>query len=196
MRYRMGDATELTRLLLSVFMEVPRPAIAEGLHRYLWKHARFGYAEQLADASDDVQSGSAGHFLNITKRAASCLHTWNLAITSYSLRTYAPCIKQIFPASRRNGMCTSSTTRTRSESLPMTSCARAMGCFYRPSRIETTLPSDKPSHGNRWSDQPLAVSNEMSFDFCRHCHFRTGKRRKPAIVIERNVRKRPSYGRS
>ncbi|MCI0150778.1 hypothetical protein SAMN05444172_9133 [Burkholderia sp. GAS332] len=63
MRYQVGDAPELTRLLLSVFTEVPQPAVAEGLHRYLWRHARFGYAEQLSDALDDVQSGAAGPFL-------------------------------------------------------------------------------------------------------------------------------------
>ncbi|MFM0340516.1 hypothetical protein [Paraburkholderia fungorum] len=33
------------------------------MDRYLWRHARFGYAEQLADALHDVQSGSAGDFL-------------------------------------------------------------------------------------------------------------------------------------
>ena len=125
---------------------------------------------------------------------ACCLHARNMAITSYSLRNYAPCIKQIFPASRKNGMCASSTTRTRSQSLPMNSCARGMDCFYRLSRMETSSPSDRPSHGNRLSDQPLAVLSKMSFDF-RHCHFRTGKRRRAATVRERNVRKRPSYGR-
>src|SRR5882757_7886138 len=66
MRYRMGNAPELTRLLLSVFTEVPQPAVAKGLHRYLWSHARFGYAEQLADALDDVRSVQSATFC-ITK---------------------------------------------------------------------------------------------------------------------------------
>ena len=59
----MGDAPELTRLLLSVFTEMPQPAIKKGLQRYLWRHIRFGYAEQLADALDDVRSGATGDFL-------------------------------------------------------------------------------------------------------------------------------------
>ena len=63
MRYRIGDAPKLTHLLLSAFTEVPQPAIEDGLRHYLWRHARFGYAEQLADALDDVRSGSTGHFL-------------------------------------------------------------------------------------------------------------------------------------
>ena len=63
MRYQMGDVAQLMHLLLSVFTEVPQPAIENGLNRYLWRHARFGYAEQLADALDDVRSGSTGHFL-------------------------------------------------------------------------------------------------------------------------------------
>jgi hypothetical protein len=63
MRYQMGDTSELTYLLLSVFTELPQPGIVEGLHRYLWRHLRFGYVEQLADALEDVRSGSAGHFL-------------------------------------------------------------------------------------------------------------------------------------
>lgn len=63
MRYAIGDAPDLTCLLLSVFTDMPQPAIEEGLHRYLWRHARFGYAEQLMHALHDVQSGSAGDFL-------------------------------------------------------------------------------------------------------------------------------------
>jgi hypothetical protein len=63
MRYQMDDVQELTHLLLSVFTAIPQPSITEGLHRYLWRHARFGYAEQLTDALHDVQSGSAGDFL-------------------------------------------------------------------------------------------------------------------------------------
>lgn len=63
MRYQIGDAAKLTHLLLSAFTEVPQPAIENGLHRYLWRHIRFGYAEPLADAFDDVRSGSTGHFL-------------------------------------------------------------------------------------------------------------------------------------
>jgi hypothetical protein len=63
MRYQIGDAPKLTHLLLSTFTEVPQPAIVNGLDRYLWRHARFAYAEQLADALEDVRSGSTGHFL-------------------------------------------------------------------------------------------------------------------------------------
>ncbi|KAA1009775.1 hypothetical protein FVF58_21030 [Paraburkholderia panacisoli] len=63
MPYNMGDAPELTRLLLSVFTEMPQPAIEEGLQRYLWRHIRFDDAEQLADALDDVRSGATGDFL-------------------------------------------------------------------------------------------------------------------------------------
>ncbi|MFL9916635.1 hypothetical protein PQR75_14810 [Paraburkholderia fungorum] len=63
MRYQIGDARKLTYLLLSAFTEVPQPAIENGLHRYLWRHARFAYAEQLADALGDVRSGSIGNFL-------------------------------------------------------------------------------------------------------------------------------------
>jgi hypothetical protein len=48
MRYRVGDAPDLTRLLLSVFTDMPQPAVEEGLHRHLWRHARFRYAEHLA----------------------------------------------------------------------------------------------------------------------------------------------------
>jgi hypothetical protein len=63
MRYGIEDTAEITRRLLFVFTELPRPDIAAGLDRYLWRHARFGFAEPLADALDDVRSGSAGHFL-------------------------------------------------------------------------------------------------------------------------------------
>ena len=63
MRYRMDDAQELTQVLLSVFTDMPQPAMTEGLHRYLWRHVRFGYAGQLTDVLHDVQSGSAGDFL-------------------------------------------------------------------------------------------------------------------------------------
>jgi hypothetical protein len=60
MRDGIEDTAEITRRLLFVFTELPRPDIAAGLDRYLWRHARLGFAEQLADALDDVRSGSAG----------------------------------------------------------------------------------------------------------------------------------------
>ncbi|MFL9998863.1 hypothetical protein [Paraburkholderia sediminicola] len=63
MRYQPEHAPELTWLLLSAFTEVPQPAIERGLERYLWRHARFGYAARLADILDEVRSGLAGHFL-------------------------------------------------------------------------------------------------------------------------------------
>jgi hypothetical protein len=63
MRYDMGDAPELTRLLLSVFTEMPQLAIEKGLQRYLWRHIRFDYAEHLADALDDVRAGATRDFL-------------------------------------------------------------------------------------------------------------------------------------
>jgi hypothetical protein len=63
MRYDVDDALELTRLLLSVFTEMPQPAIEKSLQRYLWRLMRFDYAEQLADALDDVRSGATGDFL-------------------------------------------------------------------------------------------------------------------------------------
>lgn len=63
MRHGIEDTAEITRLLLLAFTELPRPDIAEGLNRYLWRHARFGFAEQLVDALDDVRAGSAGPFL-------------------------------------------------------------------------------------------------------------------------------------
>jgi hypothetical protein len=42
MRYEMVDAPELTHLLLSVFYGSTATGVVEGLHRYLWRHARFG----------------------------------------------------------------------------------------------------------------------------------------------------------
>jgi hypothetical protein len=45
------------------YTELPQPDIEGGLHRYFWRHVRFGYAEQFADALDDVRSGSTGNFL-------------------------------------------------------------------------------------------------------------------------------------
>ena len=60
MRYLMGDIPQLMHLLLSVFTERPQPAIEKGLQRFLWRHIRFDYAEQLADALDDVRSGAPG----------------------------------------------------------------------------------------------------------------------------------------
>jgi hypothetical protein len=63
MRYLMGDIPQLMHLLLSVFTERPQPAIEKGLQRFLWRHIRFDYAEQLADALDDVRSGATGDFL-------------------------------------------------------------------------------------------------------------------------------------
>ncbi|MFP3570003.1 hypothetical protein [Paraburkholderia sp. SIMBA_030] len=59
----MEDTAEITRLPLLAFTELPRPDIAAGLDRYLWRRARFGFAEQLVDALDDVSAGSAGAFL-------------------------------------------------------------------------------------------------------------------------------------
>ncbi|SAL80951.1 hypothetical protein [Caballeronia telluris] len=75
MRYQIGDAPKLTELLLSGFTDVIQPAIEEGLNRYLWRHARFGYAEQLADAIDDVRSGTAGHFLYHKRSGLVFAHT-------------------------------------------------------------------------------------------------------------------------
>ncbi|CAE6789480.1 hypothetical protein R70006_04777 [Paraburkholderia domus] len=63
MRYQIGDAPKLTDLLLSDFTAVPQPAIEKGLERYLWRHAHFAYAEQLAYVFDEVRSGQAGHFV-------------------------------------------------------------------------------------------------------------------------------------
>jgi hypothetical protein len=74
MRYEIGDAPELTHLLLSAFTDMPQPGITEGLHRYLWRHARFGYAEQLTDAFHDIQSGSAGDFLYYQKSGLLFAH--------------------------------------------------------------------------------------------------------------------------
>lgn len=74
MRYQIGDAPKLTHLLLSAFTEVPQPAIESGLHRYLWQHARFGCAEQLADALGDVRSGSTRHFLYHKERGVIFAH--------------------------------------------------------------------------------------------------------------------------
>ena len=75
MRYQIADAPELTHLLLSGFTSVPQPAIEKGLDRYLWRHARFAYADQLADVLDDVRSGLTGHFLYHKKSGLIFAHT-------------------------------------------------------------------------------------------------------------------------
>jgi hypothetical protein len=75
MRYQLDDAPALMHLLLSAFTEKPQPAIEKGFYRYLWRHARFGYAEHLADALDDVRSGRAGHFVYHPRSALIFTHT-------------------------------------------------------------------------------------------------------------------------
>ena len=97
MRYQIADAPELTHLLLSGFTSVPQPAIEKGLDRYLWRHARFAYAEQLADVLDDVRSGRTGHFFTI-KRATSFLRIQSMAFISCCSLIWLRCTKQIFAA--------------------------------------------------------------------------------------------------
>lgn len=63
MRYHIDDASELMRLLLTAFTDIRQPAVEKGFSRYLWRHARFGDAEHLAEALDDVRLGRAGHFV-------------------------------------------------------------------------------------------------------------------------------------
>jgi hypothetical protein len=75
MRYQIADARELTHFLLSGFTAVPQPAIEKGLDRYLWRYARFTYADQLADVVDEVRSGLAGHFLYHKKSGLIFAHT-------------------------------------------------------------------------------------------------------------------------
>jgi hypothetical protein len=75
MRYRVDDAPALMRLLLSAFTNIRQPAIEQGLYRYLWRHARFGYAEHLVDAVDDVRSGRAGYFVYHPRSALIFTHT-------------------------------------------------------------------------------------------------------------------------
>lgn len=75
MRYQIDDASKLTHLLLSGFTAVPQPVIEKSLDRHLWRHARFAYAEPLADVLDDVRSGLAGNFLYHKKSGLLFAHT-------------------------------------------------------------------------------------------------------------------------
>lgn len=60
----VGDAPELTRVLLAAFVEgEPPEAAREELQRYLWNSGSFGLAIPLSSALPVLRTGQAGNFI-------------------------------------------------------------------------------------------------------------------------------------